>query len=53
LRRYYHVLSVKIAGEPPAYRGKPRFCEKEYRETKKGKNDERKQQTKLRGLLVV
>jgi hypothetical protein len=29
LRRYCHVLAARIAGEPPAFRGKPRFCEKD------------------------
>jgi len=29
LRRYWHVLTDRIVGEPPAFRGKPRFCEKD------------------------
>jgi hypothetical protein len=46
LRRYYHVLTVRIAGEPPAFRGKPRFCERDTVKRRKEKNfDERKQQT--------
>jgi hypothetical protein len=27
-RMYYHVLTARITGEPPVFRGKPRFCEK-------------------------
>jgi hypothetical protein len=45
LRRYCHVLAVRNAGEPPAFRGKPRFCEKDTVKRRKEKNDERKQQT--------
>ena len=43
LRRYCHVLAARIAGEPPAFRGKPRFCEKNTVKRRKEKNDERKQ----------
>ena len=39
LRRYYHVLAAKIAGEPPAFRGNPRFCEKDT--VKRRNEDER------------
>ncbi len=37
LRRYYHVLTVRISGEPPAFRGKPRFCEKDTVKRRKEK----------------
>jgi hypothetical protein len=40
---YCHVLAARIAGEPPAFRGKPRFCEKNTVKRRKEKNDERKQ----------
>ena len=43
LRMYCHVLAARIAGEPPAFRGKPRFCEKNTVKRRKEKNDERKQ----------
>ena len=42
---YCHVLAVRIAGEPPACRGKPRFCKKNTVKRRKEMNDERKQQT--------
>jgi hypothetical protein len=42
---YCHVLAARIAGEPPAFRGKPRFCEKDSVRRRKEKNDEKKQQT--------
>ncbi len=29
MRRYCLVLTARIAGEPPAFRGKPRFCKKD------------------------
>ncbi len=29
MRKYCHVLATRIVGEPPAFRGKPRFCEKD------------------------
>jgi hypothetical protein len=29
LRRYCHVLAARIAGEPPAFRGKPLICKKD------------------------
>jgi len=29
LKKYCHVLATRIAGEPPAFRGKPRFCKKD------------------------
>jgi hypothetical protein len=35
LRKYCHVLAARIAGEPPAFRGKPRFCEKNTVERRK------------------
>jgi hypothetical protein len=44
-RKYCHVLTVRITGEPPVFRGKPRFCEKDTVRRRKEKNDERKQQT--------
>jgi hypothetical protein len=40
---YCHVLAARIAGEPPAFRGKPRFCEKNTVKRRKEMNDERKQ----------
>jgi hypothetical protein len=46
LRRYCHVLAARIAGEPPAFSGKPLFCEKDtVKRRKDKKNDERKEQT--------
>jgi hypothetical protein len=29
LRRHCHVLAARIAGQPPTFRGKPRFSEKD------------------------
>jgi hypothetical protein len=37
LRRYCHFLTVRIAGEPPAFRGKPRFCKKDTVKRRKDK----------------
>jgi hypothetical protein len=37
LRRYCHVLAVRIAGEPPAFRGKPRFCTKDTAKRRRDK----------------
>jgi hypothetical protein len=37
LRRYCHVLTVRIAGEPPAFRGKPRFCKKDTAKRRRDK----------------
>jgi hypothetical protein len=37
LRRYFHVLTVRIAGEPPAFRGKPRFCKKDAAKRRRDK----------------
>ena len=36
-------MTARIPGEPPAFRGKPRFCEKNTVKRRKEKNDERKQ----------
>jgi hypothetical protein len=33
----YHVLTVRIAGEPPAFRGKARFCKKDTVKRRKEK----------------
>jgi len=38
---YCHVLAARIAGEPPACRGKPRFCEENTVKRRKEMNDER------------
>jgi hypothetical protein len=38
-RMYCHVLAVRIAGEPPAFRGKSRFCEKNTVKRRKENND--------------
>jgi succinylglutamate desuccinylase len=39
-------LAARIAGEPPAFRAKPRFCEKDtVKRRKDKKDDERKQET--------
>ena len=35
----------RIAGEPPAFRGKPRFCEKNTVKRRKEKNDGEKTET--------
>jgi hypothetical protein len=51
-RRYWHVLTVRISGEPPVFRGKPRFCEKDTVKRRKEKNDERKQQTNGKPSLI-
>jgi hypothetical protein len=45
LRKYCHVLAVRIVGEPPAFRGKPRFCEKYTVKRRKEKNDGEKTET--------
>jgi hypothetical protein len=45
LRKYCHVLAARIAGEPPAFRGKPRFCEKNTVKRRKEKNDGEKTET--------
>jgi hypothetical protein len=37
LRRYCHVLTARIAGEPPAFRGKPRFCKKDTAKRRRDK----------------
>jgi hypothetical protein len=37
LRRYCHVLAARIAGEPPAFRGKPRFCKKDTAKRRRDK----------------
>ncbi len=42
-RMYWHVLAARIAGEPPTFRGKPRFCEKNTVKRRKGRTMERKQ----------
>jgi hypothetical protein len=37
LRRYCHVFTSKIAGEPPAFRGKPHFCKKDTAKRRRDK----------------
>jgi hypothetical protein len=39
LRRYCHVLAARIAGEPPAFRGKPASVRKIPRNEEETKND--------------
>jgi hypothetical protein len=39
LRMYCHFLAARIAGEPPAFRGKPRFCDKNTVKRRKENND--------------
>jgi hypothetical protein len=36
---YCHFLAARIAGEPPAFRGKPRFCDKNTVKRRKENND--------------
>ena len=37
LRMYCHVLAARIVGEPPVFRGKPRFCKKDTVKRRKEK----------------
>ena len=37
LRMYCHVSAARIAGEPPAFRGKPRFCKKDTAKRRRDK----------------